>query len=53
MFYVGMTIALPHEVLRVSLFAKLPPAFIASPELAAARRLPNIASDAHVRRASG
>jgi hypothetical protein len=25
-FYVGMTIALSHEVLRVKLFAKLPPA---------------------------
>jgi hypothetical protein len=29
-----MTIALSHEVLRVSLFAKLPPAYMASPESA-------------------
>jgi hypothetical protein len=34
MFYVGMTIALSHEVLRVSLFAQLPPAYLASPESA-------------------
>jgi hypothetical protein len=32
MFYVGMTIALVHEVLRVALFARLPPAYVAAPE---------------------
>ena len=32
MFYVGMTIALIHEVPRVALFARLPPAYMAAPE---------------------
>ena len=34
MFYVGMTITLVHEVLRVVLFARLPPAYVAAPEAA-------------------
>ena len=34
MFYVGMTITLVHEVLRVVLFARLPPAYAAAPEAA-------------------
>jgi hypothetical protein len=34
MFYVGMTIALVHEVLRIALFARLPPAYVAAPEAA-------------------
>jgi hypothetical protein len=34
MFYVGMTIALVHEVLRIALFARLPPAYLAAPEAA-------------------
>jgi len=32
MYYVGMTITLIHEVLRVALFVKLPPAYLAAPE---------------------
>jgi hypothetical protein len=32
MFYVGMTIALVHEVLRIALFATLPPAYQAASE---------------------
>jgi hypothetical protein len=32
MFYVGMTIALIHEVLRIALFARLPPAWLAASE---------------------
>ena len=34
MYYVGMTITLMHEVLRVALFVKLPPAYSAAPESA-------------------
>jgi hypothetical protein len=34
MFYVGMTVALVHEVLRVVLFARLPPAYVAAPDSA-------------------
>ena len=32
MYYVGMTITLIHEVLRIALFVKLPPAYLAAPE---------------------
>jgi len=32
MYYVGMTITLMHEILRVALFVKLPPAYLAAPE---------------------
>jgi hypothetical protein len=34
MFYVGMAVAFVHEVLRVVLFARLPPAYVAAPEAA-------------------
>jgi hypothetical protein len=34
MFYFGMAVALVHEVLRVVLFARLPPAYVAAPEAA-------------------
>jgi len=34
MFYVGMTIAFVHEVLRIALFARLPPAYVAASEAA-------------------
>jgi len=33
MYYVGMTIALVHEVFRVVLFARLPPAYVAASEV--------------------
>jgi len=34
MFYVGMTIAFVHEVLRIALFARLPPAYVQAAEAA-------------------